>query len=1265
MIGTRLGPYELVEEVGKGGMATVYRAYQPNVDRFVAVKVIHRSIAADSNSLERFQREARLVARLEHPHLLPIYDYNGSHDPPYIVMRYLESGTLKDVLDKGRLPVEDIIYMMRQIASALDYAHRQGVIHRDIKPSNIMIDQEGNAFLTDFGIARLAEGGSGLTQTGFAVGTPGYMSPEQGMGLDNVDARSDIYALGVMLFQMLTGQMPYSGETPMAVILKHMNDAVPKPTSVDAELPPEVDDVIAKAMAKKPEDRYSTAGELVNDLMKAFNTGIITTPTSLRQVAQDTIKVMVANRAKNQSQIDATMAAFESSRADMITPHLGLPGKLLPDTPTVLTPSEQQAATALPMRTQPVRAPSRGIIALAAVAVIAILVAVLALSGALKPPATPTPPAPSETRVAIAATATSPAIVAVVTAEATTVEPNSSPTAVQTAQTTAEFQETESTATRTPGSTATQHTASLPTKTLPPSKTPKPTSTPSATRTPTATRTPSVTPTPTNTPTPTPSDTATFTSTPTPATPIAQALRGLIARGGPGQQYPILATVPANGEITILGISEDGNWYKVLLPDGKEAWLASSAASVSTSGDIRSVPLAFAPTDTPTNTPVPTSTFTPTDTPTNTATPTLTPSNTPTVTPSLTATATPTLEPSPTEPLATPTFPASPTPIPAGQMPFVGDFEEQNALADWDYDPAIWQVVNEGGDNILIGQGKLQQPIVLLGLGRPEWLEANAADFVVSYSVKLDPQSAGARLVFRCNGPACKNGYNVLEIFPGLLSLRRNAPTPNLFDRNTERPLKNANNAPIKANTWHNITVWVQGSRIFVYLDRKLTLTAEDLILPQLGAGFILLQTNSASRPVRFDNFIIQRAETSSDHFQSASVPSSWGTTDTANTTIGQEAGGNQFLQIAGDVTLTPQLLPIRDLNLICRIWVDQGGYKLRIRQNEGGSMLFDLVGGNLTLSQLDGAGNPVSSYKVPNFYNRGRWEDVNIAFVGDRLTIYRDGVNRFEEPIKDSPAAGAVSFQTGKNDVLRLDDCLITETAETRNASARFALALQKQVLASPFRELRSDLTEDFSEKFRTRGWWVGGINASGQFLTDAGSKDHQSFLRITHENRATWRLFRPNVGVAIFGDGTDKRNYHDSTDVYVTVDVRLPDQGAAWLGLRSTPTLSGGDLDGYRIELRRNSDGKMDVVVRYQVPGQQAIYFEGPLPGGENAPEWVNLTVITYHEKLAFFANGQFVVAVENTDTLGGTLALGVENGTTADFDSLIIRDTTPHDQ
>lgn len=199
---TRLGPYELLEEVGKGGMATVYRAYQASVDRHVAVKVIHKNIMGDEVTLERFRREARLIARLEHPHIMPVYDYDGTNDPPYIVMRYIDSGTLKDVMSRQRLPLAEIGFLLRQTAAALDYAHEQGIIHRDIKPSNIMLDKQGNIIVSDFGIARLADQQQGnVTGTGAEIGTPDYMSPEQVMG-SAVDGRADVYALGVTLFQL-------------------------------------------------------------------------------------------------------------------------------------------------------------------------------------------------------------------------------------------------------------------------------------------------------------------------------------------------------------------------------------------------------------------------------------------------------------------------------------------------------------------------------------------------------------------------------------------------------------------------------------------------------------------------------------------------------------------------------------------------------------------------------------------------------------------------------------------------------------------------------------------------------------------------------------------------------------------------------------------------------------------------------------------------------------------------------------------------------
>ena len=320
MIDQRLGPYRITEEIGFGGMATVYRAYQASMDRHVAIKVIRSSILHEPTLKERFRREARLIARLEHPHLLPVYDFDGDHDPPYIVMRYLEGGTLKQVMEHGGLPHEEMLYMLGQVSSALDYAHRQGVVHRDLKPSNVMIDREGNAFVTDFGIARSAStpGQENLTDPGNLVGTPAYMSPEQARGQSDVDPAADLYALGVMVFELLTGGVPFHNESSLGVLMAHLNEPVPSARERNPKLPQAVDRVLRTALAKEKGARYPKAEALVADLTTALKVKSASSPTKLQALTQtislDQLKAYEEKSKKGKRETPSSATPTEQQR---------------------------------------------------------------------------------------------------------------------------------------------------------------------------------------------------------------------------------------------------------------------------------------------------------------------------------------------------------------------------------------------------------------------------------------------------------------------------------------------------------------------------------------------------------------------------------------------------------------------------------------------------------------------------------------------------------------------------------------------------------------------------------------------------------------------------------------------------------------------------------------------------------------------------------------------------------------------------------------
>lgn len=259
--GKTLGRYHLIEPLGEGGMAMVYKAYDANLERKVAIKVIRTDKGQEENFLRRFQREAKALAQLDHPYILKVLDYGEQDGIPYLVMPFIPGGTLKLRMGKA-LSAAEAARMLAPIARALDYAHQQGIIHRDVKPANILITQSGAPILSDFGIARILESqeSTQLTATGIGIGTPDYMAPEQWLGTS--DARTDIYALGVVFYEMITGRRPYTADTPAAVLLKHMQDPLPRPSDFIQGIPEAAEQIIYKSLAKEPAGRYANMGQM-------------------------------------------------------------------------------------------------------------------------------------------------------------------------------------------------------------------------------------------------------------------------------------------------------------------------------------------------------------------------------------------------------------------------------------------------------------------------------------------------------------------------------------------------------------------------------------------------------------------------------------------------------------------------------------------------------------------------------------------------------------------------------------------------------------------------------------------------------------------------------------------------------------------------------------------------------------------------------------------------------------------------------------------
>jgi serine/threonine protein kinase len=335
MIGKTIGRYRITEHLGRGGMAEVYKAHQASLDRDVAIKLMHGFLADEPGFLARFEREAKVVATLRHPNIVQVYDFDADHGVYYMVMEFINGETLKARLQtletKGEwVPLDDAARIVLAVGSALKYAHERGMVHRDVKPANVMITTDGQVILTDFGIAKIVSA-SHLTASGALMGTPSYMAPEQGLGQPG-DERSDIYSLGVMLYQLVVGRLPFDADTPLAVVLKHINEPLPLPYLFKPELPEALNAVILKALAKDPNKRYPKVGELLADLRRAMGLPA-DDPQAETAAAGSSIKLSSATQAASPQTVVASKSTVHPIRpaaAPPVKPKARRPGWIIP-----------------------------------------------------------------------------------------------------------------------------------------------------------------------------------------------------------------------------------------------------------------------------------------------------------------------------------------------------------------------------------------------------------------------------------------------------------------------------------------------------------------------------------------------------------------------------------------------------------------------------------------------------------------------------------------------------------------------------------------------------------------------------------------------------------------------------------------------------------------------------------------------------------------------------------------------------------------------
>jgi serine/threonine protein kinase len=592
LIGKRLGSYQLVSQLGKGGMGVVYKAYDTKLARYVALKVLPPRYALDTVFVSRFWQEAKAAANLEHPHIIPIYNYGEYDGYHYIAMRLVRAGSLARLLHGQTLELEQIYHILNQVGSALDYAHSREIIHRDVKPDNILISRRSGCLLTDFGIAKLLESTAHLTQTGSSLGTPTYMSPEQFRGQEDIDGRSDIYSLGVVAYEMATGRPPFTGNTIQAIQLKHLNEAPPSPRKLNPSLPRAAEEILLKALAKERDKRYASASEMAQALQAVLpasrasadegGTAILGSelgPATL--TGGETASVEPVSQQELSGILEATSGlrgGREAGRSSQNQHDSGEVESLRSVDTEPLMVAQSQVSLANLRKVRP--------LVWAAALVVLAVVAVGAVMLGGKERGTNGPP--TVTAVAIEASGSQTATLASLASPHPSVQATNTPKLASTPSVTSESvpQADVPTATRQPSPSATPTPTATSTATTRPS--------PSATATPTSTASPR--PSATATATPRPSATATVTPLPSPTAtsqvvPATPSLAGLLAIPLMYGNEPKVYVVSSQGEVqAIIGSARqpdysrdgsklviNGDWgtwdkLRVLGPRGEDAF---------------------------------------------------------------------------------------------------------------------------------------------------------------------------------------------------------------------------------------------------------------------------------------------------------------------------------------------------------------------------------------------------------------------------------------------------------------------------------------------------------------------------------------------------------------------------------------------------------------------------------------------------------------------------------------------------------------------